>query len=462
MRSLLLPVLVMALAWLVAPAAFAQTPGKRLPVPSDDKLAESKKLIADVYRSEHAKASTPELKLALSARLMDDARNTTDDPASKYALLLVARDIAASAGDWEATIAAIIPLAETFKVDAFALADDARAKIDMADKPPKDAKAAFRMIMDLTEAAVSKDRFDIAVRLTASAQRIARNGRDAITAKQLAEYAADLQKDSRTFGLLKPDLETLERNPTNAGANLAVGRFRALEQHRWREGIPLLALGSDAELAKLATQELSDPDTAAERLAIADAWWYLADARKADAKALRRHAADLYLRVRSSLEGLAQKRVDARLVAIEKWHSKDATYTVSTVNGEYDRKYPPLPTLLNNVDQFHTHDGSGFAFIITDRNAHVVIDLKKEVAVARLYILNRNGSQQRAQGMRVFLSNSPGSRGEVIWQAPDRANEWNVLLDRLYVGRYLVLARDSNQPDDAFFHLRKVKVFGPE
>jgi hypothetical protein len=161
---------------------------------------------------------------------------------------------------------------------------------------------------------------------------------------------------------------------------------------------------------------------------------------------------------------LAQKKVDVRLEEVEKWHSKDATYVVSAVNGELYKSYRPLPTLLNNVDKFHFDNGSEFAFHLTDRYAHIVIDLKKEVAVSRLFIQNRLGEvAPRAKGMTVHLSNSPTQRGQQIWQAPDGANEWNVLLDQVYVGRYLVLARDPNlESEKPFFHLRKVKVFGPE
>jgi hypothetical protein len=333
--------------------------------------------------------------------------------------------------------------------------------MDLGDKPLKDALATFRLIMDMAEAAVQKDRYDIAGRLASAAQRIARDGKDPLTTKQLAEYVTDLQKRARQFEALEPQLTRLADDPTDADANLAVGRFRALEQHRWREGIALLALSSDAELAKLAGRELAEPTAATERLAIADAWWELAEARKADAKALRRHAADCDLRALPNLAGLTKKKVETRLAEIEKWHSKDATYTVHPAGKEGDdRKYPPLPTLLNNVDKFH-RDGD-FAFHIADRYAHIIIDLKKEVAVSRLQILNRATNGDRARNMRVYLSNSPGSRGEQIWQAPDGAAEWNVLLNRLHVGRYLVITRDFDSDHDAYLHLRKVKVFGPE
>jgi hypothetical protein len=343
------------------------------------------------------------------------------------------------------------------------LADEVRAKIEAADEPPKDARAAFRLLMDLVSAAIHKDRFDIAARLTASAQRIAKSSNDVVMTKQLADYSVDLQKTSRKFDQLKDDLKTLEREPASAAANLAIGRFRAFEQDRWRDGIPLLALGKDPELARLAGQELIESSTTDQRMANADGWWQLADARKADAKALRRHAVERYLQVRPNLDGLAKRRVESRLSDVEKWHSKEATYAVSEVGSDFDRQNPPLPTLLNTIDKFHSKgDGSQFAFVITGQYGHIVIDLKKEVAVSRLEIVNRGAQNHRASNLRVYLSRVPGTVGEQIWQAGAAQDAWNVYLEHVFVGRYLTIARDFNRPDDAYFHLRKVKVFGPE
>ncbi len=109
------------------------------------------------------------------------------------------------------------------------------------------------------------------------------------------------------------------------------------------------------------------------------------------------------------------KKVAVHLVGVEKWQSKDATYVVSAVNGEWDQKYPPLQILLNNVEKFHVQDGVQFAFHITDEHAYIVIDLKS----SRLEIHNRSGEVAwRAKGMSVHLSNTPTGRGQRICKRP--------------------------------------------
>lgn len=454
--------LLLCLVLLPGGSLLAQRP-KRLPVPAEAPLAEAKQSIAESYRAEYQKAKTTESQLLLVDQLLADALKT-NDAVGKYALLLIARDIAVNAGDWEASIKAIVSLAQSYDVDAFALADEVRAKIDRADKPPRDPKAAFRLILDLADAAVTKDRYDIAEKLITSAQRLARLARDPLTTRQLAEYTIDLQKQSRKFQTMAPHLATLQKDPGDPEANLVVGKFRAFEQHRWEVGAPMMALGSDPELAKVARLELHQPDAASERIAIGEAWWDLAEARKSDEAILRRRAVDWYLRGYQGAEGLAKKKIEVRMNEVEKWHSKNATYGVSSVEGDWAKKFPPLPTLLNDVDRFHAHDGSELAFCVTGKQGYIVIDLKAAVPVSRLFIQNRNGNTAwRAKGMTVHLSNTPTGRGEQIWQAPDGADEWNVVLDRVYVGRYLILARTPNVGDNnAYFHLRKVKVFGPE
>ena len=52
-------------------------------------------------------------------------------------------------------------------------------------------------------------------------------------------------------------LVVLENDPTNPAANLAAGRHLCLVQGDWDRGLPMLALGSDAELKAAATKDLA-------------------------------------------------------------------------------------------------------------------------------------------------------------------------------------------------------------
>ena len=446
------------LGLLTASSLFAQE-AKRAPVPNEAALSEAKKLVAEVYRDDYAKARTLEQKIPVIEKLLADAQKSADDVTGKYALLVVSRDMATSAGDWELSLKAVEQLALAYDVDPYELADDVRAKIDLADKPPRDARAAYYLVMTVIDGAMAKDRYDVAERLTASAKKLARRVGDPQTAKQLAERIPDLQKLKRQFDEVKVALDKLQKDPVDAAANLAVGRFRCLVQGRWNEGVGMLALGNDPQLSKIAELELKQPTAPAELLALADGWWDLAEADKQNERAVRRHAVDRYLRALPRLEGLGKKKAETRIAESEQWLSKDAVYSVSKLHPNE----PPLASLLNATERFYGDDPKSlYAFQIGQADAYIVIDLKREVPISRIYIQNRP-VHDRTRGSNLYLSTSPDRRGEIVWTAPDNAAEWTIVLPKLQTARYITIARDPNvNGGDGWLHLRKVKVFGPE
>jgi hypothetical protein len=448
--------LACALALVFAAAALAQSPGKKLPRPDDEKVAEAKKLVGELYRDDYAKAKTPEQKLALADKLMKDASETKNDDAGKYALFLVAREIAVIAGDWDASIAAAEQQSRTFNVAFLEIVDEVRAKFDTAGTVPANPRSAFITIMGLVDKAIAQDEYELAERLSVSAQKLTRRAGDARTTKELEERITQLQKRKREFADVKLALAKLANSPADPEANLQVGKFRCLVQERWEEGLPMLALGSDGALAKAAAPELLQPTAATDLLSIADAWWSLAESAKEYSSELRRHAVDGYLRVLPKLEGLPRKKAESRIESAEKWLSKEATYTVSSI----DKDWRPLPSLLNATERFHEGGGTQFAFSIAQPDAYIVIDLKREVPVSRIHIQNRPVAD-RTTGSTLYLSKNSDVRGTLVWTAPNNAAEWTIVLPRLQTARYITIARDPNR-GDAFLHLRKVKVFGPE
>ena len=139
----------------------------------------------------------------------------------------------------------------------------------------------------------------------------------------------------------------------------------------------------------------------------------------------------------------------------EQWISKNATYKISSVFGE------SLPSLLTESTKyrhdefsFHTNDGKPGGW--------VTIDLGKPKRITRVFILNRKGSKQtheRANGISLYIS-ADGKRQQKLWTATQGLPEWNVLLEKPIVGRFvtLQLPATSTQP----LHLRKVMIYGSD
>lgn len=461
MRQLRLIVVACVVAWyLCLPNHLLAQRGRKTPPPSEAEIAAVRAEVTERYRDDFAKAKTAGDKSKLAVKIGNEGLRAGNTLVERYAKQIIARDLCAAAGDWHGVAFTVPPLVQTYDIEAFVIIDEVRAKLDQAEHPPYEPKRVYQFLVELIEQAVKKDRYDIAKRLTNSAERIMERTGDKQTAKLLAVYAQDLQKRQRQFESVQNELARLEQDPSDAEANLAVGRYRCFQQGNWPLGVSMLALGSDAELAKLATQELTTPSTAEARLALADSWWNLAETRSNDKAALRRHAVDWYLQAISGTTGLNQRKAQTRASDGEEWLSKDATYTVFGATGEYDRRFPPLASLLNNTDKFHK-DGTELAFHLSAVDSYITIDLKREVAITRLQILNRPGGvAQRAKGMTVYVSNSPLQRGEMVWQALDAQDQWNIVLPELALGRYVTIARDPQRTADTAFHLRKVKVFG--
>src|SRR5690606_17817259 len=85
----------------------------------------------------------------------------------------------------------------------------------------------------------------------------------------------------------------------------------------WSKGVPMLALGSDASLGSVATKELAGPADASALLALADAWWEVAEQHEGQvANRIRRHAGWWYQQAAPGLEGLAQVKAKKRIEEI--------------------------------------------------------------------------------------------------------------------------------------------------
>jgi hypothetical protein len=111
--------------------------------------------------------------------------------------------------------------------------------------------------------------------------------------------------DLRTaYDAVADAVRTLAAKPKDPEANLALGKFYALEKGDWERGLPLLAQGSDSKLKALVQGEATVKRDSTELQALGDRYVALADSESGAAKAnLRRRAGYWYLRARSAFVG---------------------------------------------------------------------------------------------------------------------------------------------------------------
>ncbi len=129
------------------------------------------------------------------------------------------------------------------------------------------------------------------------------------------QRVAAMEKDLEPF---KAAVAVLENDPTDAGANLAAGRFTCFVKGDWSNGVLMLALGNDDVLKTLAEKELNSPTSSADRLHLADEWWELA-VKEQDGvtrKQIQIHAAHWYQKALPDLTGLGRTKASKRISTV--------------------------------------------------------------------------------------------------------------------------------------------------
>jgi len=293
-----------------APSAFAQD---KSPIPSDEEQAKALALIKEVYGQEWEKAETPRQKHALATKLLQKARESTDDT-NRYVLFKVARDVAAQAGDAELAFKAIDAMASRYDVEAYKMKGAALSRAAKSASSSAQSVAVAKLSLQLVDEAAEKDDFVAAKYLGTLALDAARKGRDGQLVKRVVARDKEVEGIAEVYAGIKDALLRLKDSPVDPAANLAVGRYYCFFKGNWDRGLSMLALGSDEQLKKLAMKELEGVSGADEQVALGDGWWDAASASEGMAKEqLQGRAAFGYRKALPELTGLVKDRVEKRL-----------------------------------------------------------------------------------------------------------------------------------------------------
>ncbi len=292
-----------------APAA---PPVERQPLPDKSDRDTAEASIAEVFGDEIKAAHSIADRVALTEKLMNAAINERD-AARQFALLNRGRLLAISAGDIDTARLAIDEIVRRFRIDA----RDARvstllAIIDKATTSQSGPIAEFGA--KLLEEAIAADQFDTAAQVQVAAARAARKFGDTALVKRLDRRGKDLKGIREAFEASQDARAALEKDADDPDANLDVGKYLCLSKGDWDQGLPLLARGSDADLKAAAEQDIAAPTEPSDQVAVADAWWKLAeDLKGGSQEAMRIRALKWYRDAAPQLVGLDRPRVEKRL-----------------------------------------------------------------------------------------------------------------------------------------------------
>jgi hypothetical protein len=296
---------------------------KKSPVPSAAAQTKVEALIRELYEKEYAKAAKDRAARAqLALTLLQEGRETNDDRTGRFVLFREARDLAANAGDAPTALQAIADLAQDFAV---AEAEILRMKIQALNVASK-AKAgaeAYQMVVDsaqvLAQEAVAADDYEAALELLASAEAAARKLKIVSLVSAVRKRQEEVQAAQKTYSRWKKFADTLRKDPSDAAANLEMGRYFALLKGNWDKGLVLLARGSDSALKKAAAMDLEVPKDAAQQAELADKWLQISRKHKGSmAVHLLLRAFHWDVQALAGLDGEARKRVEKRMEEITK------------------------------------------------------------------------------------------------------------------------------------------------
>jgi hypothetical protein len=294
---------------------------QKLPVPDEAAVAQARTAVEALFNTEIDNAKTSADKLALAKRLLDQALNPTSDTTGKYALMLMAEDLAASARDADTAFQTVDQMAEAFAVDRFAMKTGILGDWAKNARTPDARRWLVEQAIRVGDEALDAGNLEAAKELGKLAANKLSLLRDKNLAQQLKAYRQQLAESGKDSEELQAARAALAKDPHDPQANLVVGQYLCFTKGDWEKGLPRLAQGSDEKLKGLAHQELTSPPTeSSEQVAMADAWWEIAQSRRRlQMDAIKIHAGQWYRRAEAALAaGLVKTNVEKRLAEVSK------------------------------------------------------------------------------------------------------------------------------------------------
>ena len=309
-----------------AAAALADEPSSRLPIPSDKALRESQEVLRDIFKDEILQATTPAKRGELAAKFLEQAVQTKDDPAGRYALLQAARNLAVRSNDLELAMKIVEELCRSFQVDVLVTKVSVIKEISSSTSSSDSNRALCEIALQLLPAILAVDDYETAKIVAEIASDTARKAKDLSLAKQARAQVKEVEEAAVQFATVKASMAALEKDSVDPKANLVVGRFQCFMKGDWKSGLPMLAKGDDAALTTLAEQDLAEPNASAAKVKVGDGWWALAEGQTGAAKKnLQQRAGYWYEQALPELSGLTKTKIEKRLAEVPAASPKETT-----------------------------------------------------------------------------------------------------------------------------------------
>ncbi len=329
-------------------AAGSPSSGKAVP-PSAQELAAARQQVEQSFgRPAAGAAASGDARRQWAQTLVAQAQ-TTEQPATRFAMLDEAARTAAEAGDPQLAFSAVAQLERGFEADTWPLKAEVVDGLARVAKTLEDRQTLAHLTARLADQAESAQRFELAQAMCESGLQLAKRLKDNTLQRRIANCLDQVDQNAALHKAASAAMAKLEVDANDPHAHLALGRYLCFARGDWTDGLAHLARGADAELAALARQELAAVHDDTQRLQLADNWydWGRGEEGRQQLGAWSR-AGTWYLDVQPRLAGESQQRVNQRL-----------TQLAEALGGSSARSFSGqrLPWLDGPVGQLRTFEG---------------------------------------------------------------------------------------------------------
>lgn len=256
---------------------------QKLPIPSSSDLKKAEAEIRAVFKDEFAKKDR-EAKREMAQRLLVESTDEKNTTASRYAVLLLSRDLAVESLDIATLFKSIesienlydvgkSPLAgATFTRNVNALKIEALNKAQKIATSTEDAGSLGDAYFKVAEEALREKVFEDALAAAQVSEKYGRSSKSpglSERASILSKEISELWKEDEEFG------KAVTSKSDDAAARLVKGRYTLFVIGEEKTGIDNLLGCSDDGLKAVAKMEASGPLSSDAMLPIAEAWFAL-------------------------------------------------------------------------------------------------------------------------------------------------------------------------------------------
>ncbi len=313
MRRLIRMSVAFSFLWLMA-AAPATSPTSRPvrdPVPAPASQTDALRLIQRLFHEEYRHGASSDMA-ALSRTLMQESRNTHDNPAGRYMLLIEAARLGSQAGEADLVAEAVALVTAQYDVSRIVLLTEFYPPMTDRVRTVSQLQSLALRSLAAAQQSVADEQFEAVEPFLQIAEKASTSVRRVDLAAKVTTQAADLRAIVAEWKEAQKANNKITARTATPDDMLVFGRFLALRMGQFDKGLPWCARGSDSALAMLAQRDIAGADDPMQQKKIADMWWEYASSHADAGRAVDR-ARYWYARARDSLTGLTLRDIDARL-----------------------------------------------------------------------------------------------------------------------------------------------------